>query len=128
MRKLLLVSLGGALGSGARYLVAAWATEAFGPAFPRGTLLVNVAGSFLIAVILGVSLRMPAISPDVRVFLTTGVMGGFTTYSAFSYETVSLMERGASGPAWLNLVLTTSGCLAVCYLGMLTGRMVLAPR
>jgi CrcB protein len=128
MEHLLFVAVGGAIGSLLRYLVATAALLWLGPGFPWGTLAVNLAGSFLIGLVQALAAEKLVLGEEARLFLTTGVMGGFTTYSAFSYETVSLMERGASGPAWLNLVLTTSGCLAVCYLGMLTGRMVLAPR
>src|SRR5690606_37096973 len=81
--KLVLVCVGGALGSGARYLVAMWATGMFGPELPAGTLLVNVIGSFLIAVVIGLSLGGAGVAPNLRLFLTSGVMGGFTTYSAF---------------------------------------------
>src|SRR6266496_4074470 len=79
--RLVTVCVGGALGSGARYLVASWAAEAFGPGLPMGTILVNLVGSYLIAVVVGLAARTAAVSPNVRVFLTTGVMGGFTTYS-----------------------------------------------
>jgi len=65
---------------------------------------------------------------DLRLFLTTGIMGGLTTYSAFSYESVRLMESSAWGWAWFNIIVTTAVCLALCYLGLLTGRVVTAPR
>jgi CrcB protein len=118
--KLVLVCVGGAIGSGARYLVATWAATSFGTGFPRGTLIVNVAGSFLIAAIFEVSLRSAAISSTLRLFLTTGVMGGFTTYSSFNYETLRLFEDGTVGPAVLNLALTVLGCLGAGMLGLLS--------
>ncbi len=120
MGKLGLVCAGGAIGSGARYLVATWAAAAFGTEFPRGTLIVNLVGSFLIAGIFEVSLSSAAISATMRLFLTTGVMGGFTTYSSFNYETLRLFEDGTLGPALLNLALTVVGCLAAGTLGLVS--------
>ena len=90
MGRFLLVCLGGALGSGARYLVSTWAARSLGPDFPRGTLIVNVVGSFLLAAIMTASLSTDAVSPELRVFLGAGIMGGFTTYSSFNYETLSI--------------------------------------
>jgi CrcB protein len=124
MERLFLVAAGGAVGSALRYLVATAAFVWLGPAFPWGTLAVNLAGSFLIGLVQALAAQRLVLGEEARFFLSAGVMGGFTTYSAFSYETVGLMERGAWGAAGLNVTLTTSGCLAVCYLGMLTGRML----
>src|SRR5512145_3385586 len=115
MERVLLVAAGGALGSALRYLVATTAVVWLGPTFPWGTLAVNLGGSFLIGLVQAVAAERLVLSEEARLFLTTGVMGGFTTYSAFSYETVGLMERGAWGLAWLNVALTTAACLAVCY-------------
>lgn len=112
MDKLLLVCLGGALGSGARYLVSTWALQAFGPDFPRGTLVVNVVGSFLLAVIMTASLSTAAVPPLLRLFLGAGIMGGFTTYSSFNWETLSLVQEGRIGVAAVYLALTLAGCLA----------------
>jgi CrcB protein len=92
--RLLLVCAGGALGSGARYLVSTWAARALGADFPRGTLIVNVLGSFLLALLLGLAGTREAITPEARLFLGAGVLGGFTTYSSFNYETLALLERG----------------------------------
>ena len=120
----MLVGVGGAAGANARYLLGREVSEQWPTTFPWGTLAVNLGGSFLIGLVQAVAAERLVLSEEARLFLTTGVMGGFTTYSAFSYETVGLMERGAWGPAWLNVALTTAACLAVCYLGMLTGRLL----
>jgi fluoride exporter len=122
--ELVLVLVGGALGSGARYLVATWAATA-GPGFPRGTLIVNLVGSFLISVVLEASLRTSAVSPGARLFLATGVMGGFTTYSSFNHETLRLLEEGAIGMALLNLGVTVVGCMGAGMLGLATVRVLL---
>lgn len=124
MGRFVLVCIGGALGSGARYLVATWALDTFGPAFPRGTLLVNVVGSFLIAFVFDLSLRGVPISPDLRLFLTTGVMGGFTTYSSFNYELLRLLEDGAPSNAALYAALTVFGCLAAGVSGLVVARVL----
>ena len=125
---MLLVALGGALGSSLRYLVATAALAWLGPAFPWGTLVVNLVGSFAIGLVQQLATESLVLGEETRLFLTTGVMGGLTTYSAFSYESVRLMETGAWGPAWLNVVVTTIACLTLCYLGLTTGRVLLAPR
>jgi CrcB protein len=128
MARLLLVAAGGAIGAALRYLVATAALAWLGAGFPWGTLMVNLAGSFLIGLVQSLATEGLGLGEDTRLFLTSGVLGGLTTYSAFSYETVRLMERGASGLAWLNVVGTTAACLALCYLGLLAGRMLLALR
>ena len=86
--RLFWVCLGGAFGSGARYLLSGWVMEQLGPTFPCGTLAVNTIGSFLLGALMFLGIEAGALSPTVRLALTTGVMGGFTTYSTFSYETM----------------------------------------
>lgn len=122
MRHLLLVCAGGALGSGARYLVATWAVRAFGADLPRGTLLVNVVGSFVLAFVL--ALRADSVGPEARLFLGAGVLGGFTTYSSFNHETLALLERGSAGLAAANVALTVLGCLAAGVAGLALGRLL----
>ena len=122
MGRFLLVCLGGALGSGARYLVSTWAARALGPDFPRGTLIVNVTGSFLLAAIMTASLSTDAISPELRLFLGAGIMGGYTTYSSFNYETLALLQQGSAALAALNLGLTVLGCLVAGLAGVVAVR------
>lgn len=122
MGRFLLICAGGALGTGARFLLSSWIARLYGPQFPRGTILINVTGSFLIALVLELSLRTGAISPNLRLFLTTGVMGGYTTYSSFNYETLRLAEDGSLGLAALNLGITVVGCLVAGVLGLLSAR------
>jgi len=122
VQRFLLICLGGAIGTGARYQLATWVARIFGAGFPRGTVLINVTGSFLIAVVMELSLRTGAISEDVRLFLTTGMMGGYTTYSSFNYETLRLAEGGTLALAALNVALTVVGCLVSGVLGLLAAR------
>jgi fluoride exporter len=124
----LLIALGGALGTLLRYLTALAAARWCGTDFPYGTLIVNLIGSFLIGAVQVLGAEALRIPDDARLFLATGVMGGLTTYSAFSYETVRLMETGAWVQAWTNIVVTTVLCLALCFLGLSVGRMLVAPR
>lgn len=119
--RLLLVCLGGAVGTGLRYGAAILSARWLGVDFPYSTLFVNLAGSFAIGLVQQVAFA--GMMPEtLRLVLVTGVLGGFTTYSAFSYETVSLMQAGAWGRAGLNVLLTTAGCLALCAAGLAAGR------
>ena len=122
--RFLLICLGGAFGTGARYGVHILAVRWMGSSFPYGTLAVNVLGSILIGLVNEVAFTTSLIPPTVRVMLTIGVMGGFTTYSSFSYETISLIENGSWLGAVANVVLTTGLCLVVCVLGLGLGRVV----
>ncbi len=125
MDRLLWVCLGSALGGGARYLVSLAALQLLGTAFPFGTLAVNVIGSFGVGLIMHVGLETTLLSPTARLFLTTGVMGGFTTYSTFNYETLGLVSEGDWLRAGLNLAVTVVGCLAAGLLGVASGRALL---
>jgi len=124
MTRFLLVCLGGALGSGARYLVSIGAAAAFGVAFPYGTLFVNLAGSFAVAFLMHVSTTGEILSPEWRLLLTTGVMGGFTTYSTFNYETTQYFREGAWAMGFVNVALTLIGCLAAGLAGLAVARLI----
>jgi CrcB protein len=122
MLRFLLVCLGGAIGTAARYGLSNFARDAFGAGFPYGTLAVNVIGSFLLGVIMYVGLNSDLISPTTRVVLGTGVMGGFTTYSSFNYETVQFVQSRTYLPAAAYLGATLLGCFVAGWLGVATGR------
>jgi CrcB protein len=123
MRRFLLVCLGGALGTGARYYLAVALAQGAAPALPRATLLVNLSGSYLIALVVELSLLTGAISQDVRLFLTTGIMGGYTTYSSFNFELLRLAGPSAApGTAAAYLALTLAGGLVAGFLGLVTAR------
>jgi len=123
----LYVGIGGAIGSVARYHLEGWVQARLGPQFPFGTLAVNVLGSFLLALVMFVGLRTEAIPPTVRIALSTGVMGGFTTYSTFNYETLQLAQDGAWALCALNIAATVAGCLAAGALGWACGRFLVGP-
>ncbi|MBS1110527.1 MAG: camphor resistance protein CrcB [Anaeromyxobacteraceae bacterium] len=124
MSKLLLVCAGGAIGSGARYLVGSWAVTAWGTGFPWGTLVVNLTGSFLISVIMYLGLEVGAVGPDLRMFLAVGVMGGFTTYSSFNHETLVLAQRGQWGLAAGYVGATLLGAWVAGLAGLLLAQFV----
>jgi CrcB protein len=90
------VALGAGIGGVLRYLVGVWFTQQFGPGFPFGTMFINVSGSFLIGLIVELSqTRAVGVTPLVRLLLATGVLGGYTTFSTFSYETFMLGSEGS---------------------------------
>jgi CrcB protein len=118
VNKLLLVVLGGGLGSGGRYLVSTAMLSWLGPAFPWGTLTVNVVGSFLLGALMQLGLSTDVISADTRLLLTTGFMGGFTTYSTFNYETLRYLQDGNWTLAAVNATATFAACLLAGILGI----------
>jgi fluoride exporter len=124
VERFLWVCFGGAVGTGARYLVQLGATKAFGQTFPYGTLIVNVVGSFLLSLLMQAALSGDRISPTLRLVLASGCLGGFTTYSSFNYETLALFEQRAFGPAVVYLVATVVGCLAAGLLGLGAARAI----
>lgn len=128
MERLLLIIIGGGIGSAVRYLASILAARWFGSEFPYGTLIVNLAGAFIIGLVQEVGAEAFILPDNVRLFLTTGIMGGLTTYSTFSYETVRLMEANAWHQAWINIIITTVICLALCFLGIAVGRLLLTLR
>ena len=123
MSRFLLVCLGGAAGSGARYLVGLGAVRLLGAAFPWGTLTVNVVGCFFISLVMELGIHYGAVPDDLRVVLTAGVMGGFTTYSSFNYELLTHLGHGQYGTAALYFLLTTGGCFGAGVLGILAARL-----
>ena len=124
MTRLLLICLGGAVGTGARYLLGGLVVRWLGPDFPYGTLLINVLGSFLVGLVQQVGLSTLLIPDTLRVVLAIGVMGGFTTYSSFSYETLKLVEAGSWVGAAVYVALTTALCLGCCAVGLSLGRVL----
>lgn len=114
-----LVALGGGIGAGCRHLVNLAALRLFGAGFPAGTLTVNVLGGLLMGLIAGsFALRAPGDGEGPRLFLTTGILGGFTTFSAFALDTIVLWERGAAGVALLYVVLSVLLSIGAVFAGL----------
>lgn len=130
MSNLVLVFAGGGLGAVARYLVGAAALRQFGSAFPAGTIIVNVVGSFLMGLlIVWLMQRGPESgepSANLRLFLATGFLGGFTTFSAFSLDFSTLWERGDALQALIYAVCSVGLSVAAIFAGLLIGRSILS--
>ncbi len=122
MNMVLLVAAGGAVGSVARYLMATAIQKASGWEFPIGTVLVNVLGCFVIGLLYVWLVARHDPRQDLRALLMVGVMGGFTTFSSFSLETVTLMLNGSYGNAVLNVAVSLVACLAGTWLAITVAR------
>jgi CrcB protein len=122
MARLFWICLGGAFGTGCRYLLSSWLQRQTGAVFPWGTLAVNTLGSFLLGLLMEVALATETFPLELRLALTTGVMGGFTTYSTFNYETLQLFREGSYALGLAYLAATVVGCLAAGILGWWAGR------
>lgn len=125
MERYLLVALGGALGSALRYGLGAFVQALTGPGFPYSTLLINALGSFLIGVVVRLSLE-GALSGEARIFLAMGVLGGFTTFSTFSYETLALLQDGEVGRALAYVLFSVLLGLLLVFLGFRLGAALVA--
>lgn len=118
MKAILLVALGGAIGSVTRFKLSGWVLQqATNWRFPVGTFVVNVIGCFIAGWLAGMAVKQEIFTPDARLFLFTGLLGGFTTFSAFGLETLLLLKRGEAGVAIANAVLSVAVGLIVAWLG-----------
>jgi CrcB protein len=124
MDKLLLVMLGGAIGSGARWLVGVRVAARLSSAMPFGTLIVNVVGSFAMGIVAQAASGSASFTPERRAFVATGILGGFTTYSAFNQETIDFVNAGAWNSALIYAAVTAVLCLAAGFAGMATARAI----
>jgi CrcB protein len=121
----LAVGSGGALGSMLRYAVALWTVERIGPGFPWHTAAINVVGSFLIGVIAVCSQSSMGLSPYLSAFAMVGVLGGFTTFSTFSYDTITLLSDGVPTIAFLYCVGTVVAGILAALAGTALARIAL---
>ena len=122
------IAFGSALGGVARYLLGGLIQRLAGSAFPLGTLIINVTGSFLLGFLYRYSADSAVISPEIREMLTIGVCGGYTTFSTFSWESVRLLEDGEIGKAATYLALSVGVSLGAVVLGIVAGREILTLR
>ncbi len=124
MQTAFLVFLGGGLGSVGRWLVGLGAMRVFGAGFPFGTLIVNLAGGLAMGVLARLLVWLPNAGHEARIFLMTGFLGGFTTFSAFSLDAASLWMRGETGMAAIYVGLSVAGSLAALAAGLWLGGMM----
>ena len=124
MRDVLAVALGGALGAALRYSLGGWIATRTGPGFPWPTFAINVGGAFLIGILMALSLDRGVVQGNWRLFLGTGVLGGFTTFSTLSYESIALMERGLMTAGIANMFGSGVAGLVAAWLGIIVGRSI----
>ena len=120
---LLWIAFGGALGAVARYSLGGWVHSSMGMRFPWGTLVVNLVGSLLIGLLIR-GLDGSAVAPEMRAFLTIGLLGAFTTFSAYTFETVELMRAGQSRLAALYSLGSLGLGIVAVYAGLLVGTLL----
>lgn len=118
MAKMIYVGLGGFIGASLRYLISTGSAKIFGTQLPYGTLVVNVLGGCLIGFIMELSFSTDLISPEMRLFLTTGILGGLTTFSTFSYETMTFINEGSYMIGTINICLN----LFLSLMGVVLGK------
>lgn len=124
LERYFLIFIGGGIGSVLRYLMIGLIQGGMTSVFPLGTMAVNIAGSLAIGLTMSLSERFVAIAPEIRIFLTVGIMGGFTTFSTFSYETLMMLKDGELFYGAMNIAGTVTACVTAAWLGMLIGRTV----
>ena len=123
MNPYLLVAVGGALGSMARYGTGVLVGKAWTASFPLATMLINIAGSLAMGLFIGWLARTtPSWQADARLFVAVGVFGGFTTFSSFSLDTISMLERGEIGPALLYVLASVAIGIGALYGGLVVMR------
>jgi CrcB protein len=123
MNAYLLVGIGGAIGSVARYGSGVLVGRLWPTSFPLATMLVNISGSLAMGLLIGYLARTtPAWQADARLFVAVGVLGGFTTFSAFSLDTIALIERGALGQAALYALGSVALAVGALYVGLVLAR------
>lgn len=125
MTEALLVGIGGFFGAISRYLVSKYAGQTFS-AFPVGTLIVNVTGSFILGFIMYSALNSRLISPEFRLLVAVGFVGAYTTMSTFAYETIRLTDTRDILDAGVNILLNVALCLGAVYLGKIASALITA--
>lgn len=124
MQKIIVVALGGGIGAVTRYVVSLWAAERFGAGFPYGTLIVNVVGCFIIGSFMYIATERIIVDPYWRLLVTTGFLGGLTTFSSFGYETIKLLESGSLDLALYNVMLNVILGVLATWCGISLGKLM----
>jgi len=124
LTNLIAIAVGGAFGALSRYGASQWVYSLLGRSFPFGTLVVNVAGSFVMGFLAVLLIERLVAGPELRAFLMIGFLGSFTTFSTFSLETVNLISSGEVIKAGVNMLISVFVCVTACWFGMLLGRQI----
>ncbi|MHA6685467.1 fluoride efflux transporter CrcB [Mesorhizobium sp. A556] len=124
MVHLLLVAAGGAIGAGLRHLANLGTLRLVGPNFPWGTMAINIVGSFVMGLFIALLGRRFGGSNELRMFVATGILGGFTTFSSFSLDFATLWERGTPLPAMGYALASVIGAIVAVFLGLWLARTV----
>lgn len=124
MQVVLFIAGFGALGCVTRYYVSGWVYELFGRSFPYGTFVVNILGAFLLGLVMELGMRSTMLPVTLRTGLAIGFLGGFTTFSTFSYETFRLLEEGDFLVATANVLASVVVCLVFTWLGIHAARVL----
>lgn len=124
MLKYLLIGLGAFIGANARYTLQTWAAARWGADFPYGTLIINISGSLILGFFITLVTQRVALATEWRMFVTVGLLGGFTTFSSFSVETLNLAQTGRWLPAALYLVGNVGLGISGAFLGMALARAI----
>ncbi len=122
--KIIYIGLGGFIGAVLRYWISGWVYHLVGTDFPYGTLAVNIAGAFLLGLFMGVALHS-SINTALRNVIAIGMLGAFTTFSTFSYETLQLLQHGELWRGTLNIIISVVAGLVAVWLGMVMGRLII---
>ncbi len=124
MQRFLAVCGAGAVGCGLRYLIGLGAATRLPATFPYGTLIVNLVGSFVIALVMEIAIRNANMSETLRLAITTGFLGGLTTYSSFNYESSQMLLNGQLARGAANIAVTLTGCFLMGLLGLALARRI----
>lgn len=124
MEKFVLISIGAVLGANARYWTSDWIAQRWGSAFPWGTLLINLTGSFILGFFITLATQRLLIDPRWRILLTVGFLGAYTTFSTYTYESIDLILKGQWALGLLNLFGSAVLGLAAVGLGVVLGRLL----
>ena len=124
MNKILPIAIGGGIGAVLRYQIQGWVQDRLGAAFPYGTLVVNISGAFLIGLLMTIFLDHFEATPAWRLFLVVGILGGYTTFSALTWETYQLLAAGSLAEGALYAGGSFAGGMAGLWIGVIVGRLI----
>ena len=122
--RILCVGVGGAIGALCRYWLQGWVHDRWGSSFPSGTMIVNISGCFLIGLLMTIFLEHVEIAPTWRLFLVAGILGGYTTFSSYMWESFQLLTLGSIGWGFLYLLGSVVGGFLGLFIGVVIGRVI----